>query len=234
MDKLSTSIGQLISQYSIELSIFVGLFLFVTIALTVAVLAFVLSLDCDLMTFLYSKYGCKPEQALKGKVIWISGACSGIGEQLAYDLAAIGAKLVLSGHLDTLNDIKDKCLKLSQGKLESKDILALPPFDIREYQLHKETVQTVVSYFDRVDILINNIGRSQRATFQEITISEDKEIFDINVFGQISLSRSLMNQFVKQGFGHFVVTSSVAGKFGAPFSASYTASKHALAGKCLI
>lgn len=225
-----TAIANFINEYSVELSIFLGIFVFVLVALTVAALAFFMTLDCDLMTYLYSKYGIKPEKALKGKVIWISGACSGIGEQLAYDLASIGSKLVLSGHLDTLNDIKYKCLKLSQGKLDSKDILALPPFDIREYQLHKEIVQTVINYFDRVDILINNIGRSQRATFQEITISEDKEIFDINVFGQINLSRCVMNQFVKQGFGHFVVTSSVAGKFGAPFSASYTASKHAIAG----
>lgn len=184
------------------------------------------------MTYLYSIYGSDPKKVLPNKVIWVSGACSGIGEQLAYDLAAIGAKLVISGHMDNLESIKEKCIKLSGGKLTDRDILALPPFDIREFHLHREIVHSVVLYFDRIDIMINNIGRSQRATFQEITISEDKEIFDINVFGQINLARNVMNQFVKQGFGHFVVTSSVAGKFGAPFSASYTASKHALAGKC--
>ena len=229
-NNLQSRISDFVNQYSTELSVVAGLVFFFILAITVAVLAFLESLDCDLLTALYSKFGQKPAQVLKGKVIWISGACSGIGEQLAYDLAAIGAKLILSGHLDTLNDIKRKCLHVSQGKLEMQDILALPPFDIRDYNLHREMVDTVVNYFDRVDILINNIGRSQRATFQEITVSEDKEIFDINVFGQINLSRLVMNQFVKQGFGHFVVTSSVAGKFGAPFSASYTASKHALAG----
>jgi len=191
-------------------------------------------LDCDLTTYVASRWGHlfagTISDRLSGKVVWISGACSGIGEQLAYDLAKIGCRLVLSGHLDTLTSIRNKCLEESDGKLKENDILALRPFDIRDCSLHEEMVTRVVQHFSRIDILVNNVGRSQRAKFTEIPVNEDRELFDINVFGQISLSRTVMKVFEEQGSGHFVITSSVAGKFGAPFSASYTASKHALQG----
>lgn len=227
---MMVGIFSVLDQYLLHLVLLITVVSALVLGLVILVYRFIIKLDCDLMTYLYSLYGADPKETLRNKIIWISGACSGIGEQLAYDLASIGAKLVLSGHMNNLQAVKDKCIQVSQGKLHERDILALPPFDIREYQLHREIVHTVVLYFDKIDIMINNVGRSQRATFQEITVNEDREIFDINVFGQINLARNVMNQFVKQGFGHFVVTSSVAGKFGAPFSASYTASKHALAG----
>lgn len=168
--------------------------------------------------------------SLNGKVVWISGASSGIGEQLAYDLSKVGAKLILSGHLDTLYTVAEKCLKYSKGKLSSQDILVIPPFDIRETSKHEDVVKDAIKHFGRIDIMINNVGRSQRAKFTEIDISQDKEIFDINVFGQINLTRTVMRHFLERKSGHFVITSSVAGKFGAPYSATYTGSKYALIG----
>lgn len=85
-------------------------------------------------------------------------------------------------------------------------------------------------YRSQIDILINNAGRSQRAAFEEIqSIALDKELFDVNVFGTINLSRIVMQHWFKHGQkGHFVVVSSTAGIFPAPFSSTYTATKHAL------
>lgn len=197
---------------------------------TLCLWIFITGLDCDMQTYLFWKMGPSVQKSLTGKVIWISGACSGIGEQLAYDLSKLGCKLILSGNLSTLDQVRSACLLRADGKLKPEDVLVLPACDIREMDQHESMVAAVVKHFAVIDILINNVGRSQRARFTEIEVQHDKEIFDINVFGQINLTRKVMNQFLKQGFGHFVITSSVAGKFGAPFSASYTASKHALIG----
>jgi dehydrogenase/reductase SDR family protein 7 len=79
-----------------------------------------------------------------------------------------------------------------------------------------------------LDVLVNNAGRSQRAVWEEIEVEVDKEIFDLNVFSVVHLSRIVIKYFKTRDGGHIVVTSSVAGLFGAPFSASYTASKHAI------
>lgn len=87
-----------------------------------------------------------------------------------------------------------------------------------------------MEHYGRIDVFVNNIGRTQRSSFVDISSEQDKEIFDINVFGQIALSRQVCKVFLKQRKGHFCVTSSVAGKFGAPNSATYTASKYALIG----
>jgi dehydrogenase/reductase SDR family protein 7 len=226
------TISEYFNDHMTELVI-VGLVLFIlAVIITTTVLNFILMLDCDLTTYAFSKYGPSPDKYLSGKVIWISGSCSGIGEQLAYDFSSKipGCKLILSGNLSTLDTIKEQCLKGSKGRMKAQDILTLPPFDIRDTKIHESMVKKVIEHFRRIDILVNNVGRTQRAKFTEISPEEDAEIFGINVFGQISLSRHVMKVFEEQGSGHFVITSSVAGKFGAPFSASYTASKHALQG----
>ena len=66
--------------------------------------------DCDLVLNLYDRWGRRPEAELRGKVVWITGASSGIGEELAYQLAGVGAKLVLSARSEgDLNKVADKC-----------------------------------------------------------------------------------------------------------------------------
>jgi dehydrogenase/reductase SDR family protein 7 len=62
---------------------------------------------------------------------------------------------------------------------------------------------------------VSNAGRSQRAAFEEIDIEVDKEMFEINVFGLINLTRIVLKYFLQNKIkGHFVVTSSTAGKLG--------------------
>lgn len=80
-----------------------------------------------------------------------------------------------------------------------------------------------------MDVLISNAGQSQRRHFEKINLKEDRALFDVNVFGLVNLARIVVKRWfdLKQP-GQLLVTSSAAGKIGAPYSASYTASKHAL------
>ena len=80
----------------------------------------------------------------------------------------------------------------------------------------------------QLDVLVNNAGRSQRAEWMNIDIIVDKDLFDGNVFGLLNLSRVVMPHFLAKKQGQIAVTSSVCGKVGAPCSASYNATKHAL------
>ena len=79
-----------------------------------------------------------------------------------------------------------------------------------------------------MDVLINNAGRSQKAEFENIDIRVDKDLFKSNVFGLLNLTRVVLPHFLHNKKGHIVVTSSVCGKFGAAYSATYNATKHAL------
>jgi hypothetical protein len=84
----------------------------------------------------------------------------------------------------------------------------------------------------QLDILVNNAGRSQRADWEDIEIGVDRDIFDLNVFGVVALSRIVVRYFQKKKEGHIVVTSSLAGVRAIPFSGSYTGAKHAIHVSC--
>ncbi|XP_033221333.1 dehydrogenase/reductase SDR family member 7-like [Belonocnema kinseyi] len=188
-----------------------------------------LFLDCDMLLALKEKFG-KPADSLAGKVIWIIGASSGIGEHTAYELANAGCKLVLSARRDDLlQKVKENCLADNKKNVTEKDILVLS-FNIRDSDLHQKMFDKVLSEFGKLDILVHNAGRSQRAIWENIDLKVDRDAFDLNVFSLINLSRVVLKYFLAQGGGHFAINSSLAGILGAPFSGSYTGSKHALHG----
>ncbi|XP_076360250.1 dehydrogenase/reductase SDR family member 7-like isoform X2 [Tachypleus tridentatus] len=181
--------------------------------------------DGDLTLMWAERYGRSPAE-LRGKVAWITGASSGIGEALAYELAKYGVRLALSGrNVDKLEAIKTECIV--QGSLKDDDVL-LVPFDITDFSKHSECFQKVVGHFKKLDILVNNAGRSQWATFDRIFTEVDYQIFGTNVFSHVSLTRVVLPHFLSNGGGHVMVNSSVSGKYGIPNSSSYTGTKHAI------
>ena len=158
------------------------------------------------------------------KVVWITGASSGIGEALAKAFAAEGAKLILSARRnDELQRVK------STLKLPDFDILTLP-FDLTDTSKATELTQQVISKFGRIDILINNGGISQRSLTKDTPLEIDRKIMEINFFGTIALTKSVLPYMLKQKSGHIIAMSSIAGKFGFYFRSAYAASKHALHG----
>lgn len=100
--------------------------------------------------------------------------------------------------------------------------------DLMDFKTHEKCFQQAVDHFGAVDVLFNNAGRSQRANFDDIDLVVDEQMFNLNVFAVVNMSRIALKHFNKKGRGHIAVTSSIAGIFGVPFSATYTASKHAL------
>jgi short-subunit dehydrogenase len=162
---------------------------------------------------------------LSQKVVWITGASSGIGEALAYELAKKGCKLILSARRKIeLERVKGNCVASAQPDVR---VLA---FDITEPSMLTLNVQAAIQFFGRVDILINNSGISQKSLIKDTIIDVDRKIMDVNYFGPISLTKQLLPYFLKQKNGYIVNISSLTGKFGTPFSSAYAASKHALHG----
>ncbi|PNF34814.1 hypothetical protein B7P43_G03781 [Cryptotermes secundus] len=209
------------------------IFVFLVLSGVVFLLFYVLALlfvDCDFALAWAEKFG-KPIDCLAGKVVWITGASSGIGEHISLALARAGVKLVLSARREhELERVKQNCLKIGKN-LTEEDILILP-MDMTAVENHSECFHQVISHFGQLDILVNNAGRSQRANWEDIDLAVDKEMFDLNVFGVLSLSRIAVKYFMKMKVGHIVVTSSLVGVNATPFpfSASYAGAKHALHG----
>ncbi len=160
----------------------------------------------------------------KNKVIWITGASSGIGEALAKALAQVDCKIILSAR----NTAKLETLvqQLGSNSAEVK-LLAL---DLEQHDTLHDTVQTALSLWGQVDILINNAGLSQRSLALETSPAVDKKLMDVNYHGTVILTKALLPSWVARKAGHVAVVSSLAGKFGSPMRSGYAASKHALHG----
>lgn len=160
---------------------------------------------------------------LKGKVIWITGASSGIGKALALELSKQGAKLILSSRKEAvLFQVKEQC-----QNSETVKVLAL---DLADYTNLGQKADAAIALFGNIDILVNNGGISQRSFAKDTQISVVKQIMDINYLGTVALSQAILPYFIKQGGGQFVVTTSIVGKIGTPLRSAYAASKHALHG----
>ncbi|CAG7837129.1 unnamed protein product [Allacma fusca] len=201
------------------------LFLFVDLIIII----FLLWTDCDFVTLLAEKFGKNPATVYKRKVVWLTGASSGIGEALAKQLAKYGAKIVLSARReDELDRVKRECLELNSG-LTEQDILVLP-LDMVNLASHDQALETILNNFGKVDVLINNAGRYQKGDWHETDVAVDKDLFELNVFSVVNMSRLVVNHFLQTGGGQVAVMSSVAAKIPNPLSGSYSASKHALHG----
>ena len=160
----------------------------------------------------------------KDKVIWITGAASGIGEALAYQSLRYGAKVILS-------DIDESGLRQVVKKCGSmKGNVHLLPLDLSSRESLEKAVPVALSAFDGVDVLINNGGISQRALTWETALEVDYRIMNINFFGAVILTKAVLPHMMEQGGGHIAVTSSINGKFGFPLRSAYAASKHAAQG----
>lgn len=160
-------------------------------------------------------------------VVWITGASSGIGEALAKQYAKQGCRLVLSARREAeLERVKQTCVALG---VNEADVLVLP-LDVTEHETMTEKVFAVMAHFKKIDVLINNAGISQRSLCLDTDLSVYKTLLDVDVLGQIALTKQVLPVMVKQGSGHIAVTSSVAGKVGVKWRTGYCAAKHAVMG----
>jgi short-subunit dehydrogenase len=162
---------------------------------------------------------------LTNKVIWITGASSGIGEALAYELAKKGAKLILSARRkEELERVKGNCFN------EAQPSIRILPLDLTQAATLQLSVEAASQLFGHVDILINNGGISQRSLVKDTAMEVDRRLMEVNYFGAVALTKYLLPHFIKRKEGHFVNVSSLTGKFGTPYRSGYAASKHALHG----
>ncbi|CAG5068443.1 Putative oxidoreductase SadH [Dyadobacter sp. CECT 9623] len=160
----------------------------------------------------------------KDKVVWITGASSGIGEALAIAFAREGAKLVLTARRKE----ELERVKLSTG-LPDTSVLVLP-MDVTDLEKAVPAAEQVIAQFGRIDIMVHNAGVSQRSYIKDTDLAVYKNLMEIDFFSTVALTKAVLPYMIKQKGGHFIVMSSVAGKIGTIMRSGYNAAKHALHG----
>jgi NADP-dependent 3-hydroxy acid dehydrogenase YdfG len=161
-------------------------------------------------------------QNIKGKVVVITGASSGLGEATARLLSTQGATVVLGARrIERLQKLADE-LTGSGGKA-----LAVTT-DIVHCDQVKRLVDTAVQRFGRVDVMLNNAGLMQQSPLERLKVDEWDNMIDINIKGVLYGIAAALPYMKQQKAGHIINVSSVAGHKVTPLGAVYCATKHAV------
>ena len=159
----------------------------------------------------------------KDKVVWITGASSGIGEALAYEFAQQGAKLVLSARrADVLETVRAKCA--------NPELHLVLPLDMTYISSLPAQVNVVLQKFERIDVLINNAGVSQRSLIKDTPLEIDRRVMELDFFGPVALTKAVLPHMLAHGKGQLVAVSSIVGLVATPYRSAYAAAKHAIVG----
>lgn len=155
------------------------------------------------------------------KVVWITGASSGIGEALAVALLEQGAEVILSGRrVEALAGLAER----APGRT-----LVLP-FESTDYARLPALVEQAWAWRGRIDLLVNNAGISQRSLALDTGFEVYRQLVEVDYLAPLALTQALLPRLVAQGGGQLAVVSSVAGKVGTALRTGYCGAKHAVVG----
>lgn len=161
---------------------------------------------------------------LEKKVVWITGASSGLGEAMTYEFNKKGNRLILSARRkEELQRVRENCQNY-------EDNVRILPLDLMDTDALEEKAKEAHEMFGSIDMLINNGGISQRSYAIDTSMETIRKLMEVNFFGAAALTKAVLPAMVEQKSGHIVVISSVMGKIGTKYRSSYAASKHALHG----
>jgi len=159
----------------------------------------------------------------KGKKVFITGASSGIGEQLAYKFSKLGATLILSARrVDELERVKKACANSA-----SVEIFQL---DLSNPQEVLDKATQFAAKIQILDVLVLNGGISSRDSFEKMSMGALSTIMNINFVSNVALTKAFLPLMRKKKSGQIVVTSSIQGLMPVALRTYYSASKHAVQG----
>ena len=159
----------------------------------------------------------------KNKVVVITGASSGIGRALTYEFASHGARIVMGAR-------SEEKLQQIAADLKSRNTeVAYAPTDVTQEADCRRLIETAVTRFGGVDILICNAGISMRALFDEVDLNVLRRLMDVNFWGTVYCTKYAL-PYLQKSHGSLVGISSVAGIHGLPGRTGYSASKFAMTG----
>lgn len=160
---------------------------------------------------------------MKNKLIFITGATSGIGEGCARKFASMGSNLILNGrNVEKLESLKNELT--AQGV----EVLTLP-FDVRNRQAMTEAIHSLKDKWQNIDVLINNAGLVLGMDKEhEGSLDEWDIVIDTNIKALLAMTRMIVPEMVKRNSGHIINIGSIAGDAAYGGGSVYCATKAAV------
>lgn len=161
------------------------------------------------------------------KVVLITGSTRGIGSAIAREFIKSGAKVVICG---SKLENATKAVEEIKKELNIDDNYLLPVgINMKDISDIKKVVDAIINKWGRIDVLINNAGITSNVSLLDSTDEEFREMFDINFFGVVSLTREVV-KYMKDNGGSIINTSSMVGTYGGRNQSAYASSKFAING----
>lgn len=165
-----------------------------------------------------------PPHRLRGAVVVITGAASGIGRATARAFARYGARLVLTGRNgDGLRETAGECAMLGAHSL-------VVPADVTDAEQMSELARKAVEAFGRIDVWINNAGAGLFGAVLQADAQMQRRVVEIDLLGAMNGAAAVLPHFVRQGSGILISNISIGAFVPVPFAAAYTAAKFGLRG----
>jgi short-subunit dehydrogenase len=159
---------------------------------------------------------------LRGQTAILTGASGGLGNFIAPAMARAGMNLVLVAFPG--EGLHEVCSAVSKEGVKAISL----NLDLRDAEQRRRVVSTTLEEFGRVDVLVNNAGLEASAVYHELSEGQINDILTVNLEAPMMLTRAVIPEMLRQGHGHIVNMSSLAGKFGPGYQEAYTATKAAL------
>ncbi len=158
---------------------------------------------------------------LHGKVVLITGASSGFGEEAARLFAKEGCRVVLAARrLEKLQQLA------AEIQSEGGEAIAIP-VDVNQKAEIEVMVQTALDLYERIDILFNNAGFGAMDWFEELEPQRSiQTLINVNLTGTMLVTRAVLPDMLDRGSGHIINMASVAGLIASPLITTYSASKY--------
>jgi NADP-dependent 3-hydroxy acid dehydrogenase YdfG len=162
---------------------------------------------------------------LKGKVILITGASSGFGQDAAHLFAAEGASVVLAARRVEKMQAEVAIIQASGGEAMAA------PVDVNNLADIENMVQSVIESYERIDILFNNAGFGRLDYFQNLNSGRDIQTqVNVNLTGLMEVTHAVLPHMIAQRSGHIINMSSIAGWIATPKYSVYAATKFGVRG----
>lgn len=149
----------------------------------------------------------------KDKIVVVTGGSAGLGKAIVDEFASAGATVI----------------SLSRSKLEDSGNVLHLQADVTDDQSVVTAIDSIIASHQRIDVWVNNVGKSTRVAFQEASIEQYRDLMEINFFPAVRCSLAVLPHLEKSS-GSIVLIGTLASRTGWKNIAPYVASKHALSG----
>lgn len=156
------------------------------------------------------------DMAIDTPVALVTGASTGIGRAAARELVEAGYDVIGTSR--------------RAAGVAPLDGVVFVDLDVADDESVTNVVNWVIERFGRIDVLVNNAGIGSIGAAEERSLAQDRDVFDVNVFGVLRMTTAVLPHMRARGGGRIINVSSVLGLIPAPYGAVYSASKHAMEG----